>query len=315
MPRSGKPRRGSLQFYPRKRARRIYPRIKWKSGDKAIPLGFAGYKAGMVQVQMKEGEKTVVKPATVIACAPLLVCGIRFYTRDEKGDLKTLGEIWAEVSEKVRKALERKLGKYKETKRFDYESHKEEVREIRLIVCTQPQVAGMHKIKPEVFEITIGGSVEEQWNYAKNVLGKEIKASDVLQEGKFYDVTAITKGKGFAGVVQRFGVKIKGRKEKKTMRHTGSVGPTTPRRVMWQVPMPGQLGFHQRTEYNKRLIAIKPGSEMNPKGGWCNYGIIKGGEAALIEGSVPGPKKRLIFITASRRGEKYSPVEVKRLVM
>ena len=45
------PRHGSMQVWPRKRSKRIQPRIRSKPIIKdAIPVGFAGYKAGMTQV-------------------------------------------------------------------------------------------------------------------------------------------------------------------------------------------------------------------------------------------------------------------------
>ncbi len=313
MPKPKRPRRGSLQFWPRKRAKRIYPRIKFPRDDKARPLGFAGYKVGMLHAEIVEDNKLKVKAATVLACAPLFVCGIRFYTRDWKGDLVAIGETW---TSNYPKELERKIGKWSKLPSFDFEANKDKVKEVRLIVCTFPQRAGMHKLKPELFEIPIGGEVEEQYEYAKSVLGKEIDVSEVFRPGEYCDVTAITKGKGFAGVVARFGVKEKRPKEKKTRRHTGSIGPTTPRRVMWQVPMPGQMGFHQRTEYNKRILAIiENGKELTPSSGWLGYGVIKDAKALIIEGSVPGPRKRLVFITLPRRGKKYKPVEIKQFVL
>lgn len=313
MPTVRRPRRGSLQFYPRKRAKRIYPGVKFPSLSDVKPAGFAGYKVGMAHVQMVEKGKIKVKPITVLACPPLYVCGIRFYGQDDKGNLITLGETW---SKELPKHIDRKLGKREKTPSFDFENRKDEVVGIRLIVATQPPEAGMHKLKPEVFELPIGGSVEQQYEYAKNVLGKEINVDEVFKPGEYCDVTAITKGKGFGGVVARFGVKEKRPKEKKTRRHTGSVGPTTPRRVMWQVPMPGQLGFHQRTEYNKRIISIIPGKDLNPKGGWRNYGIIKErSKAVLIEGSVPGSKKRLIVLSIPRRKKRFVPVEVREVIL
>lgn len=35
-------------------------------------------------------------------------------------------------------------------------------------------------------------------------------------------------------------------------RHVGSIGPWTPSRTMWTVAQAGQMGYHKRTEFNKK---------------------------------------------------------------
>ncbi|MDD7423493.1 MAG: 50S ribosomal protein L3, partial [Candidatus Methanomethylophilaceae archaeon] len=60
--------------------------------------------------------------------------------------------------------------------------------------------------------------------------------------------------------------------------------------------MAGQLGYHQRTEFNKQLMKIgTEGAEITPKGGFLNYGDVAN-SYVLIHGSVPGPAKRLVRI-------------------
>lgn len=314
MPTTRRPRRGSLQYWPRKRAKRIYPRINWEGikknfekDDVAKLLGFASYKVGMTHVQYQKGNKLIVKPATILEAPPLFVCGIRFYGENELKEKKVLTEIFAE---NLPKELERKIGKKGKKKEFD-EKILEKTKAIRLIVCTQPTKSGMHKKKPEVFEIGISGSVEKQYELAKKLLGKEINVEDVFRSGEFCDVSAVTKGHGFTGSVKRFGVKIQGRKDEQHHRHVGSIGPTTPRKIDWRVPMPGQYGFFTRTEYNKRILLLgKDPKEINKKSGFEHYGVIKS-HYILIEGSVPGPRKRLIILTKPRRKAKYEPVEIK----
>jgi len=64
--------------------------------------------------------------------------------------------------------------------------------------------------------------------------------------------------------------------------------------VRWSVPLMGQMGYHQRTEFNKRILAIgSDGGEITPEGGFPGYGIVRG-EYAIVSGSVPGPNKRLV---------------------
>ena len=305
MVKDSRPRRGSMAYYPRKRARSIVARVRsWPKVKEVKPLGFAGYKVGMTHVIFIEDNpnspyygKEVAKPATIIETPPLYVYGIRAYTKTPYG-LKCLCEVW---TKELPKDIERVFtvprnpeDKYNENLK-KFLSLKEEFSEIRLIVCTQPRRAGIHKKKPEVLEIPIGGSIEDAIEYALEKLGKEINIHEFISPGDLVDVISVTKGKGFSGVIKRYGVKIMPRwhKHRKGSRRIGSVGPTKPH-VMFTTPRPGQLGFHQRTEYNKRVLMIGDDpAKINPSSGFKHYGIVRS-QFILLEGSVPGPTKRLI---------------------
>jgi len=159
----------------------------------------------------------------------------------------------------------------------------------------------MSKKTPDVMEIALGGTISEKLEYAKKVLGKEITAEDVLTKSKYIDVSSVTKGKGFEGIVTRLNTRIQPRKTDKGRRHGGSGGPWTPARKLWMWPLPGQFGYHTRTEYNKLVIGVgKDGKAVSPAGGFVNYGPVKG-SYVLLYGSVPGPVKRLIRISPARR--------------
>ena len=183
--------------------------------------------------------------------------------------------------------------------------------EIRGIFQTQPYETSLPRKKPDIIEIkvnSIKNSIEE-FKFALEHLGKEMRARDVLTEGDLIDVIAVTKGKGFQGPVKRFGIKILTRKNSKIKRAVACIGPWHPARVLYTVPRPGQLGFHQRTEYHKRIMQIGENEEeINPKGGLINYGKIKG-DYLLILGSVPGPKKRLIRLRKTIRPLKSFEVK------
>jgi large subunit ribosomal protein L3 len=76
----------------------------------------------------------------------------------------------------------------------------------------------------------------------------------------------------------------------------GTLGPWHPSYVMSEVPQAGQVGYHKRTEYNKRVLKIgSDGSEISPNGGFLHYGVVTN-QYVIIHGSVPGPSKRLIRI-------------------
>jgi large subunit ribosomal protein L3 len=126
------------------------------------------------------------------------------------------------------------------------------------------------------------------------------------------DVIAITKGKGFQGAPKRWGIKLLHHKDSKHRRKVGAMGPWHPAYTMREVPLAGQVGYHQRTEYNKRILRIgEDPSEVNPDGGFLHYGEVRG-KWLMIHGSVPGPAKRLVrFRDPSRyTGEDVGDVEM-----
>ena len=179
------------------------------------------------------------------------------------------------------------------------------------MIHTQPKLASVPKKKPELMEVGVGGNVREKFDYLVKNLGKEISAKEVFKVGEWIDTIAVTKGKGFQGVIKRFGVKLLSHKDKKGRRRVGSIGPWRPGRVRWTVPMPGQLGYQTRTQFNSRVIKIgENGKEVTPKGGFIKYGVVNG-EYLIIKGSVPGPKKRLIRLRkAIRPPSTHPPIEI-----
>jgi large subunit ribosomal protein L3 len=319
MAKGHKPVAGSRAFWPRKRAKRIYPatvKTGGVQGDKIIPLAFAGYKAGMTQIfytDTRKGSATsgqeIAEAATIIDCPPLVVCGIKIYRTDASGNLVNEGTVWAE---KLSKDLERKLDipKKPHMKKELVGKRLDELSDVRIIVSTKPRESGMEKKKPEVFEIPVSGDVEKQWAYALEKLGSEVNPSDVFSAGEIVDVRAVTKGKGFAGVVKRFGVKVRSRKSGGKRRHIGNIGSVGHGRVLpGAVAMAGQLGFQNRTEYNKKILKIGEDG-IQPKGGFTGYGKVPK-NYLLIEGSVPGPRKRLVMLgKATRYKGAPQPVEL-----
>lgn len=72
---------------------------------------------------------------------------------------------------------------------------------------------------------------------------------------------------------------------------------------MWTVPMAGQMGYHQRTEYNKKILRIgdaKDAGDINPAGGFVKYGLVKN-DFIMVKGSLPGPSKRLVMLRKAVR--------------
>lgn len=300
-----RPRKGSMAYRPRKRAAKENVRQWWPEVKEKKLLGIPGYKVGMTTVAYidptdspTKGQE-VVSAATIIEVPPVLVYGIRYY--DGKN---SIADIFAS-NEAVLKAAG--IRKKKENKNVNLE----EVKDVRLLVCTQPQKTGFGKKKSEHMEIACGGKdVKEKIDYANSLLGKEIRISDVFKPGEFVDVSAVTKGKGWQGPVKRFGVATQRRKATGKIRHVGTLGPFHPAIVAYTVPQAGQMGYHTRTEFNKMVLKIgtKP-EEMNIKSGYPHYGLIKN-DYILLKGSVPGPTKRLVKLRVAARNPQPKDVKV-----
>jgi large subunit ribosomal protein L3 len=272
-------------------------------------LAFAGFKAGMtyaLAIDTRQGSltfgKEVVIPLTTLEAPPMLACALRAYTKDYKG-LRTFGEAWME---QVPKDFERVISVPEKFSTEDglkkVEGGLDKVADIRLLMATQPRLA-KHGVKaPDIVEVRVGGgSIKERFEYGKKLIGQEVKVSDFVKEGQAVDAIGITKGKGIQGPVKRWGIRRKIHKARKTVRQVGSIGGWTPHYVMYSVPRAGQMGFHQRTEYNKMVMKVgNNGSEITPKGGFLRYGIINSDYVAL-KGSVPGTRNRLVLMRLAMR--------------
>ena len=311
MPKAHKPRLGSMQFWPRKRSRHSLVRVRsWAKENKTKPLGFIGYKAGMTHLSvvdnrpksLSKGEK-IFMPVTIIECPTMTVCGVSFYKKSLLG-MKKLTSIFAE---KLNKDIAKNFQLPKKaTKKMDDVG---EYDDLRLLVASNPKQTNIGTKKPKILELALGGSKEDKLNYAKENLGKDLKINDVFENGNLLDVHGTTKGKGFQGTVKRFGVPIKQHKGEKVKRGIGNLGAWTPKRVDFRVPQPGKMGYHLRTEYNKHLVAIgNDGKDVTPNGGLQKYGVVKN-DYLLLKGSVAGPNKRAVVLTAAIRADPKVPKE------
>jgi len=315
-----RPRRGSLAFSPRKRAKSQIPTMRsWSKGNNEPKLGgFAGYKVGMTHVIMMddmpnsltEGTEISV-PVTVLEVPAMKIAAIRVYGEPGPYGTKILGEAW---STDLDPSLERKLFTPKKTntknalEKIGKLVEEGKVANIHLISYTLTSlIAGIPKKTPDVMENRIvGGDIATRLEYATSMIGKSVEVSEIFNTGDMIDVLAITIGKGTQGPVKRWGINLMKHKHSRqgSLRQIGTLGPWNPSRVSWRVPQLGQTGYHQRTEYNKRIIKIgENGGEVTPKGGFLNYGEVSG-NYLLLKGSVPGPKRRLIRLRPAIRGDK-----------
>ncbi|KQY60114.1 50S ribosomal protein L3 [Aeromicrobium sp. Root495] len=119
-------------------------------------------------------------------------------------------------------------------------------------------------------------------------LGQEI-SPDIFAAGDIVDVTATSKGKGFAGVMKRHGFAGVGASHgaHRNHRKPGSIGGcATPGRVFKGLRMAGHMGAETVTTQNVRVHAVD-----------LDKGVI------LVKGAVPGPKGALVVVrSASKKG-------------
>ncbi len=123
-------------------------------------------------------------------------------------------------------------------------------------------------------------------------VGEVIRASDIFKPGDLVDVTGVSKGKGFAGVVKRHhfrgGPRTHGQSDRE--RAPGSIGQTTtPGRVYKGKRMAGRMGHAKVTVKNLEIVDVPD-------------------DTILIKGLVPGGKNTLIMVKKVGENKKFIPL-------
>ena len=134
-------------------------------------------------------------------------------------------------------------------------------------------------------------------NAAEMNVGDVLKA-DVFAEGDHVDVTGVSKGKGYAGVIKRWGAQRTPTTHGggPVHRHAGSMGSSTdPSRIFKGKIGAGHMGVDQVTVQNLDVVKVDP--EMN---------------MIVLRGAVPGPKGGIVYIksTVKKITEKHAATAV-----
>ncbi len=122
-------------------------------------------------------------------------------------------------------------------------------------------------------------------------VGQEIKVN-IFEEGEIVDVTGTSKGKGFQGVIKRHN---QGRGPMGHGSHyhrgPGSMGPIDPNHVRPGKKLPGHMGHETVTIQNLEIVKVDVERDL-----------------LLIKGSIPGPKKGLVFVKRAVKSETIEPL-------
>ncbi|HHF52877.1 MAG TPA: 50S ribosomal protein L3 [candidate division WOR-3 bacterium] len=213
-------------------------------------IGLIGRKLGMTQIPTKDGSMTAV---TVIEAGPCYVLQGKTVERDGYNALKIgFGEI------KARKLNKPILGELKKIfgERESYPA----------LVIKEIRTEDVQNFKP----------------------GQELKV-DIFQEGEKIDVTGISKGKGFQGVMKRWGFSGGPKSHgSKFHRRPGSIGQhTEPARVWKGKKMAGHAGMKKVTVKNLEIMKIYPEKNL-----------------VLVKGAIPGPNGGIVVLKTTKGRSK-----------
>lgn len=137
----------------------------------------------------------------------------------------------------------------------------------------------LDKAKPFITIEEKEGKMSITFNDITLSVGDEIKPNILFQPGDMVDVHGASKGKGFQGVVKRYnfrgGPRTRGQSDRE--RAPGSVGQSTPGRILKGKKLPGQMGAKQVTAQNLKVIQVDETS-------------------IVVKGQVPGYKNAIVKI-------------------
>jgi large subunit ribosomal protein L3 len=126
---------------------------------------------------------------------------------------------------------------------------------------------------------------------AKYEVGQIVKPSDCFTVGQKVDVTGITRGRGFTGVMVRWNMHGSATKTHGTheyQRHGGAIGTNmTPGRTLANLKMPGQYGNEQVTIQNLPVVKV-----------------LEDEQVVFIEGAVPGHKNSMVTVRGAIKARK-----------
>ena len=211
--------------------------------NKIYQDGLLGKKIGMTQIFDEQGHCI---PVTLIEAGPCYVLSVK---NEEKNGYQAVEFGFdAKKTQRVNKAL---MGHFAKAEKgaFKY------VKEVRF--SGESKLAGLS-------------------------VGSEVTAKDIFSQCIFVDITGVSKGKGFAGVVKRYGCKgqpaTRGTHEDR--RNIGSIGNRARPGKVWKGrKLAGHMGFETVTTQNLKVVAFDESKNL-----------------LMVKGAVSGPKGGMVVI-------------------
>jgi large subunit ribosomal protein L3 len=151
----------------------------------------------------------------------------------------------------------------------------------------KPEQGHMKKVAKGAFRVLREFRSEDVGKYE---VGQEIKVSDLFKAGDRVDVTGTSKGRGFAGVIKRwgFGGFPASHGTHEYFRHGGSIGNRSfPGRVFKGKKMAGHWGNERVSVQNLEVLEVRPE-----------------GNLLLVKGSVPGSRRGVVLVRRAVKGKK-----------
>jgi len=150
-------------------------------------------------------------------------------------------------------------------------------------VTTKPMVGHFKKAGVTPKRVVRESRVEDASGYSA---GQELTVGEFFEPGDFVDVQGVSKGRGFAGGIKRYGLHRSPETHGgRTQRQHGSTGQSaTPARTIKGVKMAGHMGNRNVTAQSLRIVAIRPKDHQ-----------------LLIEGSVPGPTNGIVSVSKATK--------------
>jgi ribosomal protein L3 len=257
------PRRGSLSF--------VYRQVKGSDLiPKYSPLGVLySVKVGMDLYEVQPG---ILKPITILEIPLHKIKGYSVYSKSKSTKLKDFYDL---------DSLKDYISKISEEYTINYILHIE-LSSVNSLSYNKP-------IFRQIFADT-KSLYKPQEIVTQNLI-------DNLKLKDFVDITSISKGKGFSGVIKKYGLRVKKRKHARAnkTRHIGAIGSRGWGRVTRYSKQAGTLGCYRRTICNIKLLKSENSIKSFPNQYFYNYGIT-GLNSLAILGSIPGPCKRIVLI-------------------
>jgi len=270
-------------------------------------------------------KKEVVEAVTVLETPPMIVVGLVGYVSTAQG-LRALTTVWAEhLNDELKrrfyknwyrskkKAFTKYVKKYADGQKdinAELEKMKKYCQCVRVIAHTQIRKLKIGQKKAHMMEIQVnGGDIAAKVDFGYGMFEKQVPIDGVFAENEMIDVIGVSKGRGYEGVVTRWGVTRLPRKSHRGLRKVACIGAWHPAKVQYSVARAGQNGYHHRTEMNKKIYKLgKGGVENNattefdlteksitPVGGFPHYGQVRE-DYMLLKGCIIGPKKRVVTL-------------------